>query len=150
LPYGQKTKSFFARYLSGWRGGIAFNASMAGAVLILNVTFLIWGTTGFLVKDGLATVYNGECSTVSRISIASHLLINIMSTLLLSASNYAMQVASSPSRADIDTEHEKQRSLDIGVLSIRNLGSVSKGRVLAYGLLLLSSIPLHFMQVHLF
>jgi hypothetical protein len=123
---------------------------MAGAVLILNVSFLIWGTTSFLVQDGVATVYNGECSTVSGISIASHLLINITSTLLLSASNYAMQVASSPSRADIDRAHEKQRSLDIGVLSLRNFGWVSKGRVLAYGLLLLSSIPLHFMQVHVF
>lgn len=52
--------------------------------------------------DGLSIVCSGDCKTAKSVSLTIHILINFPSTLLLAASNYAMQVASSPSRADID------------------------------------------------
>lgn len=141
----QQDNNFFARHLSGWRGGIASNAAMAMAVLVINCVILIWVNATHPVRNGLATVFSGDCTTAKIISATAHLFINILSTLLLAASNYAMQVASSPSRADIDRAHANQHSLDIGVLSLRNFRWISNARLLAYGLLLISSIVLHFM-----
>lgn len=137
-------QTFLERNFSGWRGGIAHNVIIALSVLVVNISFLLWATAKF-DSYGLITVYNGSCSTAKHLSIAVHIMINILSTLLLGASNYAMQVASSPSRNDVDRAHQRQQWLDIGVLSFRNLRWISRYRLLAYALLLSSSIPLHFM-----
>lgn len=72
-----------------------------------------------------------------------HLMVNILSTALLAASNYCMHCLSAPTRQDIDEAHSKRRWLDIGVPSIRNLRSISKARVFLWSLLAISSIPLH-------
>lgn len=57
----RRLKTYREKHLSGWRGGIASNATMAAAVLFINLVFLLWGTTKFAVKDGLAIVYSGSC-----------------------------------------------------------------------------------------
>lgn len=98
-------------------------------------------------RNDFAAVFNDNCNTAKHLSVAAHLIINILSTLLLSASNYAMQVALSPSRADVDRAHRQQKWIDIRVLSFRNLVWISRYRLAAYGVLLLSSIPFHFLQV---
>jgi hypothetical protein len=126
---------------------MALNASFAGAVLLVNVLTLIWAAVKFQVTDGRATVFSGDCTKAKTLTVVTHLLVNILSTLLLGASNYAMQVASSPLRADVDRAHRQQVWLDIGVFSFRNFKWISKYRLATSGLLLLSSIPLHFMQV---
>lgn len=88
-----------------------------------------------------------------------HICINILSTLLLSASNCeynpksfctsglqaadTMQVISSPTRSEVDKAHQASRWLDIGVPGIRNLISITKTRVVWWALLAISSIPLH-------
>lgn len=143
---GQDQK-FLKRKFSGWRGGIILNAVIASFVLLLNIVFLAWAviSTGYKIEDGLITVFDGNCAKARNLSLVSHLIINILSTLLLAASNYAMQVVSSPSRSDIDRAHQKQIWLDIGVFSLRNFGWISRYRFLAYILLVLSSVPLHFM-----
>ncbi|KAH5117022.1 hypothetical protein HBH71_117950 [Parastagonospora nodorum] len=66
-----------------------------------------------------------------------------MSTMLLSASNYTMQVLSSPTRNDIDKAHAKSEHLDIGVLSMRNLARIPKRRLFLFIIMALSSIPIH-------
>lgn len=75
------------------------------------------------------------------------LAINILSSLLLGASNNCAQLLSSPTRHDIDKAHAKGKWLDIGVPSVRNLGHISGWRVLLWALLFLSSIPLHLVYV---
>ena len=72
-----------------------------------------------------------------------HLAINILSTLLLGASNYSMQCLSSPTRSDIDKAHSQGIWLDIGVPSVRNLRRLSTTRIVLWWLLAISSIPLH-------
>ena len=54
-----------------------------------------------------------------------------------------MQCLTAPTRTDIDEAHAKGRRLDIGILSVRNLGSIGVKRVLLWSLLGLSSVPLH-------
>jgi hypothetical protein len=75
---------------------------------------------------------------------ALHLLINLLSSLLLGASNYCMQRLVAPTRKEIDAVHAKRDWLDIGMPSVRNLPSINKGRTLLWVFLGLSSIPLHF------
>ncbi|OAL51545.1 hypothetical protein IQ07DRAFT_384245 [Pyrenochaeta sp. DS3sAY3a] len=84
-----------------------------------------------------------SATVISRWSTAAHLLINVFSTMLLGASNYTMQVMSSPTRDDIDNAHTKRKWLDIGVLSIRNLRNIPRTRTMVWVVLAFSSVPLH-------
>jgi hypothetical protein len=72
-----------------------------------------------------------------------HLLINILSSLLLAASNYAMQCLSAPTRRDIEKHHSKGWWLDIGVPSFHNLRVIPWNRSVPWYLLMISSLPLH-------
>lgn len=68
---------------------------------------------------------------------------NALGTLLLSGSNYCMQVLCAPTRRELDQAHAQGRWLDIGVPSFRNLWRISPKRVVVWWVLGLSSIPLH-------
>lgn len=80
-----------------------------------------------------------------KLDLWLHLVINLLSTLLLGASNYTMQCLSAPTRNDINKAHQQRVSVDIGIPSVRNLRRISWRRVVLWWLLGLSSIPLHFM-----
>lgn len=80
-----------------------------------------------------------------RLDLWLHLGINLLSTILLGASNYTMQCLSAPTRDEINKAHQQRIYLDIGVPSVRNLGRISQRRRRLWWLLALSSIPLHFM-----
>ncbi|CAI6082892.1 unnamed protein product, partial [Clonostachys chloroleuca] len=74
----------------------------------------------------------------------THILINIVSTLLLGASNYYMQTISAPMRQDVDNAHARGKWLDIGIPSVRNVLYIEKRRLVVWLCLGLSSLPLHF------
>jgi hypothetical protein len=130
---------------SGWRGGVAAACTIAASVLVLNIIFCIYG--GAVSKSGMkiGSLYEGDCDTVSRADSALHIAINIMATLLLGASNYTMQCISSPTRREIDRAHACGKYLDIGLPSIRNLTGRKKKTL--FWLLVVSSMPLHFLYV---
>jgi hypothetical protein len=71
------------------------------------------------------------------------LVINILSTLLLGASNNCTQLLVAPKRKYISDAHAAGRYLDVGVSSIRNFMAVSRWRQCLCAGLFLSSIPLH-------
>lgn len=135
-----------SRY-SGWRGG--FVVAIAGAifVLLLNITCAIIAAATGNPQNGIATAYTGDCKVASRWTTGLHLLINVLSSLLLGASSYCMQRLVAPTRREIDKAHAKGKWLDVGVLSLRNLSSIHKSRLILWILLALSSIPLHFLYV---
>lgn len=95
------------------------------------------------VSDGIGTLYQGDCDSAKRIELWLHLLINILSTLLLGASNYYMQCLSSPTRSDVDKAHRQHVWIDIGVPSMRNIFRISRPRKILWFFLLYSSFPLH-------
>ena len=74
-----------------------------------------------------------------------HLGINLLSTILLGASNYTMQCLSAPTRDEINNAHQQRISCDIGIPSVRNLGRISRRRRILWWMTALSSIPLHFL-----
>jgi hypothetical protein len=116
---------------------------MATLALVINTSFLIWASRTFKFEHGVAQVFAGNCQQAETINTWIHLVINALSTTLLSSSNYCMQILSAPTRKEIDSAHAKQRWLDFGVPSIRNLKAVSNRKVVAWWLLGLSSVPLH-------
>ncbi|KAF9066200.1 hypothetical protein BDP27DRAFT_1365818 [Rhodocollybia butyracea] len=85
-----KLKGFGPRLPTGWHFGVWVATSQAVSVLILNIAILIYTT----VKTGGSSsglLFEGDCLTVDHLNIRVHLVINILSTLLLGASNYVMQ-----------------------------------------------------------
>lgn len=114
-------------------------------VLPLNVSLTIWLRARHGFEDGISFLFQGSYRSISGTSTALHLIINILSTLLLGASNYTMQVLSSPTRKEVDLAHARGKWLDIGIPSIKNLRSISWKRIIMVSLLGLSSIPLHLM-----
>ena len=123
--------------------GVALCAFTAGTVLAINISVTIWGSAKFGVHGSLVTIQDGDCSKSKQLSLWLHLAINILSTLLLGASNYCMQCLSSPSRPEIDRAHSQHIWLDIGVPSVRNLRRVSWNKIILWWLFAISTIPLH-------
>ena len=78
-----------------------------------------------------------------RVTIGADLAINILSTLLLGASNHAAQLLSAPSRKDLDRQHARGVWLDIGVSSVRNFRYLPLWRTAIWAVLVLSTVPLH-------
>jgi hypothetical protein len=128
----------------GWRMGIILGCCMSSIVLAVNVSVMVIGASrgdGFV--DGFAIPMSGLAEDMSRWSSAIHIVVNALSTLLLAASNYTMQVLSSPTRRDIDKAHARHEHLDVGVLSMRNLSRIPRKRLFLFLIMALSSIPIH-------
>ncbi|MCJ1394217.1 hypothetical protein MMC18_007095 [Xylographa bjoerkii] len=132
------------RYLSGWRRTVTGNIIVAGCVLLVNVVLTIWAASRYGFDGGYGILYDGSCDTGRNLSTALHILINVLSTLLLSASNYCMQCLTSPTRLEVDHVHAQKEWVDIGVPSWRNRQIVSRKNITLWWILVLSSVPLHF------
>lgn len=88
-------------------------------------------------------VYSGDCGKIETKDTWVHLGLNVVATVLLASSNYCMQLLSAPSRTEVDKAHAKQKWLDVGIASVRNLRFLRKKKVLLWWILGISSIPLH-------
>ena len=133
-----------SKYLHGWRMGITLCVATAITVFMINLILTIWALSRYgLEKGGIGTIQEGSCETSRRLSLWLHLAINVLSTLLLGASNYTMQCLASPTREEVDRAHHQNRWLDIGVPSVRNLTQISPNRKVLWWLLLISGVPLH-------
>jgi hypothetical protein len=97
--------------------------------------------------DGIGTLHRGSASKVAHLNSVYHTLINLLSTALLTSSNYCMQLLNTPTRADIDAAHANQQWLDIGIVSMRNLRFIPRRKAFFWWLLAVSSLPLHVLYV---
>jgi hypothetical protein len=135
--------------LSGWRVGATIAMCGAIATLCLNIGIAAYALShrnaGSTDSSALIEVFHGDCRKASSLNTYAHLAINVISTLLLAGSNYCMQCLAAPTRGDVNAAHAKMKYLDIGVPSIRNLKHLSTGRRCLWGLLIVSSLPLHLM-----
>lgn len=129
--------------LEGYHFGVLCCEGVAAAVLLINLILTVWAISRSEIQNGLGTLQDGNCKRIVNLTFWAHLVINILSTLLLGASNYSMQCLSSPTRREIDKAHNEGIWLDIGVPSVRNLRRISTTRVTLWWLLAISSIPLH-------
>ena len=123
--------------------GVLGGTAAAAFVLLLNIGLLIGARANQEFESGYGVLQEGDCSATKRLDTWFHLLINILSTVLLGASNYSMQCLTAPTRDEINAAHLQGRWLEIGVPSMRNLVSISPLRKILWTLLLVSSLPLH-------
>lgn len=140
--YGEST-----RY--EWVKGVVICALGSSTVAFINIVLAIaaialsYGKNAALSDTGSGILYEGDCERVRGWTTGLHLVINILSTLLLGASNYCMQCLSAPSREDVDRAHAQRKWLDIGTPGLRNLRFINKRRKTLWFILLITSVPVH-------
>jgi hypothetical protein len=125
LPFAEKS------YGRGeeWIKGVLLFTWAAGLIMVINIILTVIAValayTGSSKSGNVerAVIYEGSCSLIDDWKIGLHFLINVLSTALLAASNYAMQCLCAPTRAAVDRAHAKNRWLDVGVLSLRKEAS---------------------------
>jgi hypothetical protein len=106
----------------GWRFGAMNCAVSATVIFLINRIVTIWGSTK---PSSAGVLYQGDCEKVRRMNTGLHFLINLLSAVLLSSSNYCMQCLSAPTRSEVDRAHAQSVWLDIGIPSVRNLRHIS-------------------------
>ena len=129
--------------IQGYHFGILCCAVISTVVFVINLTLTLWGYKHYGVTGGLGTIRVGNCNATKGLAIKLHLTINVLSSLLLGASNYTMQCLSAPTRQDIDECHKDKIWLNIGTSSMRNLRRIALRRVIMWLLVAISSVPLH-------
>jgi hypothetical protein len=107
--------------------------------IIVTIHILSQGKT----KSGYGSLFDGDCKKTRNLNVWVHLVVNVLSTLLLGASNYCMQVLSAPTRDELVQAHAERMWLHIGIPSFRNLKHIARKRAYLWVALLLSSMPLH-------
>lgn len=131
-----------------WRTGVLICATCALVVFLINLVATIWTlTTHGIGLDGRQILFEGNCEAARKLNSGIHLLINVLSTILLSSSNYCMQCLSAATRQEINEAHAKGVWLDVGVPSFRNLRRIKRKRIVLWWLLGVSSLPLHLLFV---
>ncbi|KAL9092893.1 MAG: hypothetical protein Q9165_004311 [Trypethelium subeluteriae] len=146
----QGSRSRRIKHRTGWRFGVICGCASATVVFLINLIVTIYAAASHshapgrsYDNSGRLTLFFGSCSKAQHINIIVHFIINALSTVLLSASNYCMQCLSAPTRTEVNRVHAKKAWADIGVPSIRNLRLIERRKVILWGLLSLSSLPLH-------
>jgi hypothetical protein len=91
-PHSQDRSRNKRRLPQGWRFGVVCCAISTSIVCLLNFAGTVWGLTH--QGSGRGVLFDGDCQKVQRINTVSHLLINLLGTVLLSSSNYCMQCLS--------------------------------------------------------
>jgi hypothetical protein len=129
--------------LSGWRAGLFRAFSLSSCALILNISIYAWLFSTSEKDQGSGIVTSGSCTTIHNIDVGIHAGLNIMSTLILGASTYAMQGMTAPTRKEVDKAHSKGKWVEIGAQSWRNIAYVSKRNAFLWGLLGITSLPFH-------
>jgi hypothetical protein len=135
--------SFYDTFVAGWHAGLLRAFLLSLVALIVNVAVYAWLFAKYGSTDGTATIMNGSCSMIRNANTGIHAALNVLSTLVLGASTYAMQGMTAPTRKEVDVAHLKGKWVEIGTSSVRNLFHVRRRNVWIWGLLALTSLPFH-------
>ena len=87
---------------TGWRMIVTAGAGISVLALVANIVLLIWASR--LPQDpqtGAAIIYSGSLGSMQSMLTWSRLAINVLSTLLLGASNATMQCLTAPTREEV-------------------------------------------------
>ncbi|KAI0455296.1 hypothetical protein F5B21DRAFT_524017 [Xylaria acuta] len=136
-------KSSIRMQLSKRNQALLLQVALIAAIFATNLSILLYASSKYPSQDGVGLLYAGDCDTVKSADRWLHLLINVLSTGMLSASTYCIQLQASPTRADVDKAHKLNKWLDIGAPSLRNLRYIGRWRLASCIVLVLSSLPIH-------
>ncbi|KAL4788715.1 hypothetical protein BJX76DRAFT_363367 [Aspergillus varians] len=132
-----------------WTRRILYCVWSASGVFVANIILTVVAVSLAYSKDGAgqfgyAPIYQGKCSVAKNSATGIHLVINILSTIMLGASNYCMQCLAAPSRAEVDEAHQKRSWLAIGIPDLAHLVFHAPARRRWLGVILLvTSFPIH-------
>ncbi|QIX01275.1 hypothetical protein AMS68_006792 [Peltaster fructicola] len=143
IPLETESSARGLRRTTGWRYGVYLATCTALIALTTNLICTIYAVATFRVQDGIGVAYTGSCDKTNRMATGLHILINIVGSLLLTASNYCMQCLAAPTREELDVAHARGDWLDIGVLSVRNIFKLKWHRIVLWSILCISSMPIH-------
>ena len=132
--------------LEGWRFGVFVSIIAVTTCLIAELIMLVCAVALNKPegdKDGIGVLYVGDCAKVERISTILAIPLNIIATVLVATSNYAMQCLSAPSRKDVDEAHAAGSYLNIGISSVHNLLHNLSWKSALWLSLVLTTIPIH-------
>lgn len=141
-PYIPK-QTFFQRYFGGLKRTLSFFLLAAIAVLGVNIGWLLRARRLYGVEEGYGTIAHLRCDEAKRLNMWLKLLINVLSTILLTGSGSFMATYCCPSREEVDNAHARKKALHIGLVSLGNLRRISKRKGFVVLLLCVSSIPFH-------
>ncbi|EUC43338.1 hypothetical protein COCMIDRAFT_101097 [Bipolaris oryzae ATCC 44560] len=127
--------------------GLLLILGLSIITLAVNLAITVWVAAKHGVKDNISDILGADtgydCASVKNWNRWLHFGINVLPTLLLSASNYCAQLLVAPTRKKLDDAHQKQRWFDIGIQSFRNLRKAPLQHKLLWFSLMLSSGLLH-------
>ncbi|OQD67569.1 hypothetical protein PENPOL_c003G00899 [Penicillium polonicum] len=136
---------------TGWIDGVYLCARAGAFILLMNLVLvsIAAGLASRYLENGsystTAVIYRGSCGLTKRWNTALHLIINVLSTCILAASNYCMQTLVAPTREEVDAHHAQRKSLDIGSASVKNLFTIGRHRLALWVILMLTATPFHLM-----
>jgi hypothetical protein len=134
---------FYDIFLGGWRAGLVRSFLLSLVALIVNIAVYTWLFRTYDATDGTSTVQRGHCDAIRNANTGIHAALNIVSTLILGASTYAMQGITAPTREEVDIAHSKGKWVEIGTPSLRNLLHVRRRNAWVWLLLAMTSMPFH-------
>lgn len=73
-----------------WKKTLYLGSASTVVVLVFNVGFVLWAAKHHGLQDNQGILFSGDCEKSKKISMGFHLVINILGTILLGASNYGM------------------------------------------------------------
>ncbi|KAH7346022.1 hypothetical protein BKA66DRAFT_433502 [Pyrenochaeta sp. MPI-SDFR-AT-0127] len=135
--------SFNKTFIEGWRAGLLRAFVFSLAAFIANIAVYAWLFATYNGPGGTATVMTGKCEMVRQTNTGIHAALNVVSTLVLSASTYAMQGLTAPTRKEVNVAHGKGKWVEIGTASIRNLFHVRRRNIWIWILLAVTGLPFH-------
>ncbi|CAG8066105.1 unnamed protein product [Penicillium olsonii] len=128
----------------GWRLGALVSGIFVAVCLCLNIAATAYLRNTYPPnEDGLGIILQHNCGKIRSIDSRFHYAINVIATVLVSASNYNMQCLTAPTRKEVDKAHTRRKWLDIGIHSVRNLSHIPRLKAMFWLVLALSSLPLH-------
>ncbi|KAI0189431.1 hypothetical protein F4808DRAFT_467495 [Astrocystis sublimbata] len=129
--------------LSKRNQALLMQVALIAAIFATNLGILLYAHSKYPSRDGVGLLFAGDCDTVKSADRWLHLLINVLSTGMLSASTFCIQLQASPTREDVDKAHKLNKWLDIGAPSLRNLKYIGRWRLVCCIVLAVSSLPIH-------
>ncbi|KAJ5530394.1 hypothetical protein N7527_003787 [Penicillium freii] len=136
---------------AAWIEGVYLCARAGAFIILMNLVLvsIAAGLASRYTENGsystTAVMYRGSCGLTKRWNTALHLIINVLSTCILAASNYCMQTLVAPTREEVDAHHAQRKSLDIGSASVKNLFTIGRHRLALWVILMLTATPFHLM-----
>jgi hypothetical protein len=114
-----------SKFFHGWRLGALLSGIFVAICLCLNIVATAYIRTKYPPnEDGLGVILGHDCGKTRSIDSRFHYAINVIATVLVSASIYNMQRLTAPTRKKVDTAHRRRKWLDIGIYPVRNLSYI--------------------------